>query len=199
MIIRGDMIILFATSNKNKAHEIAKLLPAHIKILTLDDLDLKEEIPETSPTIEGNAIQKANYIKEHYGIDCFADDTGLEVNVLNGEPGVHSARYAGKQRSDSDNIDLLLERLAPAEDRSARFKTVIALNIGEQQHIFEGIVNGAIRKERKGEFGFGYDSVFEPENIGKTFGEMTTAEKNQYSHRARAMAKMIAFLKTVVS
>ena len=193
------MRILFATSNKNKAHEIAKLLPSHLEILTLDDLDLKEEIPETSPTIEGNALQKANYITEHFGINCFADDTGLEVNALNGEPGVHSARYAGDQRSDNNNIDLLLERLASSHDRSARFKTVIALNINGQQHIFEGIVNGVIRIERKGEFGFGYDSVFEPENTGRTFAEMTTAEKNEYSHRARAMAKMIDFLKCITT
>ena len=191
------MKILFATSNKNKAQEIAKLLPPHLEIITLEDLDLKEEIPETSLTIEGNAIQKANYITEHFNIDCFADDTGLEVKALNGEPGVHSARYAGDQRSDSDNIDLLLERLGDFEDRSAQFRTVIALNFSGQQHIFEGIVEGLIRMERIGNHGFGYDSVFEPENLGRTFAEMTTTEKNEYSHRARAIAKMITFLESI--
>ena len=188
------MKLLFATSNQHKAREIAALLADHIEILSLNDINLKEDIPETQPTIEGNANQKADYILAHFAIDCFADDTGLEVHALHNEPGVKSARYAGEQRSDEDNMRLLLERLKNSEDRSARFKTVIALRIQGEAHTFEGIVNGHIRYEKSGTQGFGYDPVFEPENVGKTFGEMTMEEKNKYSHRARAFAKMIHFL-----
>lgn len=189
------MKILFATANQNKANEIQRVLPTEIEIITLKDIDLTEDIPETSDTIRGNALQKANYIKTHFNMDCFADDTGLEINALNGEPGVYSARYAGSQRSDEDNMALVLEKLQSHADRSARFKTVIALDLDGTLYEFEGIVNGVIRKEKSGENGFGYDPIFEPENCGKTFAEMTMDEKNNYSHRARATAKMIAFLK----
>lgn len=189
------MKILFATANQNKANEIQRVLPKEIEIITLKDIDLTEDIPETSDTIRGNALQKANYIKTHFNIDCFADDTGLEINALNGEPGVYSARYAGSQRSDEDNMTLVLEKLQSHADRSARFKTVIALDLDGTIHEFEGIVNGVIRKEKSGDNGFGYDPIFEPENCGKTFAEMSMDEKNNYSHRARATAKMIAFLK----
>ena len=188
------MKILFATSNENKANEIRKMLPSTIELITLKDIEINEDIPETSPTIEGNAKQKADYITTHFNINCFADDTGLEINALNGEPGVFSARYAGEQRSDTDNMQLVLDRLKTKEDRSARFKTVIALTIDKQQHLFEGIVNGVIRTEKSGTNGFGYDPIFEPENCGKTFGEMDMDEKNSYSHRARAVNKMIEFI-----
>ncbi len=189
------MKILFATANQNKANEIQRVLPSEIEIITLKDIDLTEDIPETSDTIRGNAIQKANYIKTHFNINCFADDTGLEIEALGGEPGVYSARYAGEQRNDEDNMALVLEKLQDHEDRSARFKTVIALELNGVLHEFEGIVNGTILKEKRGTNGFGYDPIFEPEQCGKTFAEMTMDEKNQYSHRARATAKMVAFLK----
>ncbi len=188
------MKIVFATSNLNKAAEIQQMLPAGLEVITLKDIDINEDIPETSLTIEGNAKQKADYITEHYNFNCFADDTGLEINALNGEPGVYSARYAGNQRSDSDNMDKVLEKLASTSDRSARFKTVIALTIDKQQYMFEGIVNGSIRHAKTGTNGFGYDPIFEPENCGKTFAEMSMNEKNQYSHRSRAFHKMITFL-----
>jgi len=189
------MKILFATANQNKANEIQRVLPSEIEIITLKDIDLTEDIPETSDTIRGNAIQKANYIKTHFNINCFADDTGLEIEALGGEPGVYSARYAGEQRDDEDNMALVLEKLQDQKDRSARFKTVIALELNGVLHEFEGIVNGTILKEKRGTNGFGYDPIFEPEQCGKTFAEMTMDEKNQYSHRARATAKMVAFLK----
>lgn len=188
------MKLLFATSNQNKAKEIRAVLPAGIELLTLKDIELNEDIPETSATIEGNAIQKANYILDNFQIDCFADDTGLEVNALNGEPGVHSARYAGEHRNDNDNMNLLLSKLEGSTDRSARFKTVIALTINGELFKFEGIVNGTILNEKRGKNGFGYDPIFEPENCGKTFAELDLKEKNTMSHRARAFAKMIDFL-----
>ena len=188
------MKILFATSNLNKAAEVSSMLPEHFEILTLKDIDHTEDIPETSPTIKGNAMQKANFILENYKIDCFADDTGLEITALDGEPGVVSARYAGEDRSDDANMALVLEKLNNESDRSAQFRTVIALNIKDMQLVFEGIVKGTILKVGRGENGFGYDPIFEPENCGKSFAEMTMDEKNSYSHRARAFAKMIEYL-----
>ena len=188
------MKILFATSNLNKAAEVSSMLPEHFEILTLKDIDHTEDIPETSPTIKGNAMQKANFILENYKIDCFADDTGLEITALDGEPGVVSARYAGEDRSDDANMALVLEKLNNESDRSAQFRTVIALNIKDMQLVFEGIVKGTILKVGRGENGFGYDPIFEPENCGKSFAEMTMEEKNSYSHRARAFAKMIEYL-----
>lgn len=187
------MKLVFATSNVNKAREISALLPETFEILTLKDLDLKEDIPETRPTLEGNARQKAEYIVENFSLDCFADDTGLEVASIGNEPGVKSARYAGEERSDEKNMALLQERLQ-GKDRSARFRTVISLHINNEYHAFEGIVNGLIREEKIGENGFGYDPIFEPENCGKTFAQMTLDEKNSFSHRARAFEKMITFL-----
>lgn len=190
------MKLLFATANQNKAKEIKALLPLNVELLTLADIDIQEDVPETSDTIEGNAVQKANYITDKFHVNCFADDTGLEIEALNGEPGVKSARYAGDQRSDSDNIHLVLSKLANHQNRSARFKTIIALNLDGEQFIFEGIVNGTIITEKMGSSGFGYDPIFEPENCGKTFAQMTMDEKNSYSHRARAFNKMIGFLKS---
>lgn len=189
------MKILFATSNQNKANEIRKMLPKTIELITLADIEITDDIPETSSTIEGNAKQKADYITEHFKLNCFADDTGLEIKALNGEPGVFSARYAGEQRSDEANIHLVLEKLKVFENRSARFKTVIALNLNGEQHLFEGSVEGEIRYEKSGTNGFGYDPIFEPEKCGRTFAEMITEEKNKFSHRARAIQKMITFLK----
>ena len=188
------MKILFATSNQNKAKEIAALLPDSYELMTLNDIDLNEDIPETQDTLDGNAKQKSEYVLTNFKLDCFADDTGLEIPSLNHEPGVRSARYAGEQRSSEANMQLVLDRLADKEDRSARFRTVISLELNGEQHLFEGIVNGTIRTEKSGDGGFGYDPIFEPENCGKTFGKMSMDEKNRYSHRARAFAKMIAFL-----
>jgi XTP/dITP diphosphohydrolase len=188
------MKILFATSNKNKAFEIQKLIPQGFEILTLNDIDLQEEIPETSDTIEGNAIQKTNYIVQNFGIDCFADDTGLEIEALNGEPGVYSARYAGEEKDSNNNIDLVLKKMEGITNRKARFKTVISLCLENKYYLFEGIVEGIIRNDKSGILGFGYDPIFEPENTGKTFAEMTIDEKNSISHRGRAFEKMVHFL-----
>ena len=188
------MKLLFATSNQNKAVEISQMLPNNFEILTLKEINHTEDVPETSDTIQGNARQKAEYINDKYGLNCFADDTGLEVSILNGEPGVKSARYAGKQRSDSDNMELLQKRLLGKKDRTAQFRTVICLILNDLELIFEGTVKGNILKEPRGNNGFGYDPIFEPENCGKSFAEMTLKEKNFYSHRARAFKKMIEFL-----
>lgn len=193
------MKLLFATANINKAKEIAALLPSSYELLTLRDIDLKEDIPETQNTLEGNAKQKSEYVLNNFNLDCFADDTGLEIPALNNEPGVRSARYAGEQRDSEANMQLVLDRLKGKEDRSARFRTVISLELDGKQYLFEGIVNGTIREGKSGDGGFGYDPIFEPENCGRTFGEMTMDEKNQYSHRARAFEKMINFLSEIVA
>lgn len=187
--------LIFATHNLNKATEIQGLLPDFIDILTLKDMDCNEDIPETSATIEGNAIQKAQYVYNKYQINCFADDTGLEIEALNNEPGIYSARYAGPQRNSEDNMALVLERLKGEENRNAQFRTVIALIIDGEIRTFEGIVKGEIRKRKKGSNGFGYDPIFEPENTGKSFAEMELEEKNKYSHRSRAIAKLSSYLK----
>ena len=190
------MKILFATANRNKAIEIQKIVPDGFEILSLKDINCSEEIPETSSTIEGNALQKTNYIVDKFNLNCFSDDTGLEIEALGGEPGVYSARYAGVEKDSEKNMDLVLENMKNCQNRRARFKTVIALYINGETHFFEGIVNGLIRYERSGDDGFGYDPIFEPENSGKTFGEMTIEEKNKISHRGRAFQKMIEFLKS---
>ena len=191
------MKILFATANKNKVIEIQNILPKGFEILSLNDIDLKEDIPETAETIEGNAIQKIEYIKKFFGIDCFADDSGLEIESLNGEPGVYSARYAGKERDSNKNMDLVLDKMHGLENRNARFKTVIALNLNNKIHVFEGIVDGIICTEKRGLHGFGYDPIFEPNNCGKTFAEMTIDEKNLISHRSIAFEKMLSFLNSI--
>lgn len=188
------MKLIFASHNENKAKEIRSLLPQHIELLTLSDMQLLEEIPETADTLEGNALLKASYVNDRFGLNCFADDTGLEVHALNGAPGVYSARYAGSSKDPEANIALLLKNLANVEDRSARFRTSIALYWNGEQHFFDGIVDGQIAKVRSGLDGFGYDPVFIPENSTRTFAEMTLQEKNQQSHRARALEKMIDFL-----
>ena len=188
------MKLIFATHNHNKAKEIQSLVPEGIQVLTLDDIECFDEIPETSPTLEGNANQKMQFIIDHYNVNCFADDTGLEIAALNGEPGVYSARYAGKMKDPNLNMDLVLNKLQDIEDRSARFRTVIALFWNGKKYQFEGIVNGKITVSKSGKDGFGYDPIFEPENCGKTFAEMSLLEKNNMSHRARAFNKMIEFL-----
>jgi XTP/dITP diphosphohydrolase len=188
------MKLVFATNNKNKLKEVQALLPEEIELLSLEEIGCTEDIPETAPTIEGNAIQKAEYVKKNYGYDCFADDTGLEVEALNGAPGVFSARYAGKEKSSEANIDKLLKELEGKEDRSARFKTVIALHLNGKLHTFTGICSGNIIFDRKGLQGFGYDPVFQAEGKQVTFAEMSLEEKSQISHRARATRKLIDFL-----
>lgn len=188
------MKLVFATQNKNKVKEIQALMPKGIELLSLEEIGCSEDIPETSPTIEGNAIQKADYVKEKYGYDCFADDTGLEVAALNGAPGVYSARYAGEEKSSDANIEKLLKELQNKEDRSARFKTVIALHFEGQLHTFTGICPGNVIFERKGLQGFGYDPVFQPEGKEVTFAEMELSEKSKISHRARATQQLIDFL-----
>jgi len=191
------MKILFATANKNKVIEIQKNVPPGFQIITLDDIDLKEDIPETSDTIEGNAIQKAEYIVKNFGIDCFSDDTGLEIEALNGAPGVYSARFAGEEKDANNNMDLVLVKMKGELNRNARFKTVIALSLGNEIHLFEGIVEGKIRETKVGTVGFGYDPIFEPENAGLTFAEMSIEDKNKMSHRSRAFDKMIRFLESI--
>ncbi len=188
------MKIIFASNNKNKVQEIQNQLPKSIQIVTLEEVGCTEDIAETGETLEENAIIKANYITEKYGLPCFADDTGLEIDALNGEPGVYSARYAGEDKNADKNMELVLEKLSASTNRKAQFKTVIALNINNEQHLFTGIVEGNIRNEKTGTNGFGYDPIFEPENLGKTFAEMSLEEKNKLSHRGRAVEKLVAFL-----
>lgn len=188
------MKIVFATNNKNKLKEVQALLPKEIQLLSLEEIGCTEDIPETAPTIEGNAIQKADYVKKNYGYDCFADDTGLEVTALDGAPGVYSARYAGEAKSSEANIDKLLKELEGKDERSARFKTVIALHLDGKLHTFSGICSGNIIFERKGSAGFGYDPVFQPEGKSLTFAEMSLEEKSEISHRARTTRQLIEFL-----
>lgn len=190
------MKIVFASNNPNKVKEIQMVLPDTIQLVSLADIGCTDDIPETADTLEGNAILKANYVTEKYGLNCFADDTGLEINALQGEPGVYSARYAGKQKSAEDNMQKVLLNLADAPDRSAQFKTVIALNLDGQQLLFTGLVNGQITTEKKGTNGFGYDPIFQAEGHDKTFAELTPLEKASCSHRARAVAQLVKFLTT---
>ncbi len=189
------MKLVFASSNNHKINEIKKLLPENIELLGLNDIQCFDEIPETAETIEGNAILKANYIKNNYGLNCFADDSGLEIEALNGQPGVYSARYAGEPKDDNKNIDKVLLNLDNQTNRKANFKTVICLNLNDKQYLFTGIVNGSIINEKKGDNGFGYDPIFVANGFDKTFAQMTFEEKNQISHRAKAVMQMIDFLK----
>ena len=187
--------IVFATNNAHKLRELREITAGVLNVLSLADINCHDDIPETADTIEGNAEIKANYIKEHYGYDCFADDTGLEVDALDGEPGVRSARYAGEDCISENNIDLLLRNLEGQSNRSARFRTAIALRIGNDVTLFEGIENGTILTERHGTGGFGYDSIFAPtEADGRSFAEMSADEKNAISHRGRATAALINYL-----
>lgn len=188
------MKIIFASHNQNKVKEIQNLLGNEIQLLSLTELGLEEDIPETANTIEGNSLLKAKYIWEKYQMTCFADDTGLEIEALNGEPGVFSARYAGDKKNDDANIDKVLFKLSGHENRNARFKTVITLIIDGQEFQFTGIVTGEIGLEKVGQNGFGYDPIFVPEKQGKTFAEMTLNEKNLFSHRARAFHQLVNFI-----
>ena len=186
--------IVFATNNIHKLSEIRAMMPKGIEVLSLSDINCHADIPETAETLEGNALQKARFIYDNYGYDCFADDTGLEVDALNGAPGVHTARYAGEQHDTEANTDKLLGEMKEKNDRHARFRTIIALIEKGEVHLFEGIVNGEIATERRGTDGFGYDPVFIPEDTGKTFAELGVSVKNEISHRARAVHKLINYL-----
>lgn len=188
------MKLCFATNNPHKLHEIRALLGRDFELLSLADTGCDEDLPETRETLEGNALQKAQYVYEHYHVNCFADDTGLEVDALDGAPGVFSARYAGPQRSDSDNIERLLGELKPATARKARFRTVIALIINGAPKTFEGVVNGVISEQIRGKEGFGYDPVFIPDGYTQTFAEIGSHEKNKISHRAIAVNKLLDYL-----
>lgn len=190
------MKLVFASNNKNKIAEIQSMLPESIKILSLEDINCLEDIPETADTIEGNAILKADYVTQKYGYDCFADDTGLEVNALNGEPGVYSARYAGEQKNADDNMNKLLEALKNEKNRSAHFKTVITLNLAGKQYLFTGIAKGEITLRKTGTNGFGYDPIFKPENYNETFAELPLEVKNKIGHRGKAVHQLIDFLST---
>lgn len=187
------MELIFATNNTNKLQEVQAMLTS-ITLKTLADINCTEDIPETSPTIAGNAIQKVNYLSEHYNVDGFADDTGLEIEALNGEPGVYSARYAGEEKSTEANMALVLKKLTTHTNRKARFVTIIALTLNGTQHLFEGVCDGKIISEKKGNDGFGYDPIFMPDGFDKTFAEMTMEEKASVSHRGKAVRKLIAFL-----
>jgi XTP/dITP diphosphohydrolase len=187
--------LCFATNNAHKLEEIQAILGNSFELLSLNDIHCKDELPETGNTLEANSLQKAQYLYDNYQVDCFADDTGLEVSALGGEPGVYSARYAGEQRSHADNVNLLLKNLVHKPDRSARFRTVITLIQGGKITQFEGIVNGKIIEELRGTEGFGYDPIFIPEEFDRTFAEMTLLEKGEISHRGRAFKKLVEFLK----
>ena len=192
------MKIVFATNNKHKLSEIRDILGNEIEVLSLDEIDCHADIPETSDTLEGNALQKAHYVYDNYHISCFADDTGLEVDALGGEPGIYSARYAGNNHDSEANMTKLLAKLGDNKNRKARFRTVIALILdgkNVEEKIFEGIVEGSIIKERRGGEGFGYDPIFQPEGYNHTFAELGSDIKNKISHRARATAKLVDELK----
>ncbi|MCD8044100.1 MAG: non-canonical purine NTP diphosphatase [Tannerellaceae bacterium] len=188
------MKIVFATNNKHKLEEVKSILSSKLEIVSLSEINCFNDIPETADTLEGNALQKAYYIKEHFNIDCFADDTGLEVEALNNAPGVYSARYAGEAHNAEANMQKLLKELEGAENRKARFRTVIALLLDGKEYIFEGIVNGKIIEEKRGNEGFGYDPVFVPDGYNQTFAELGMDIKNNISHRAQAIKKLADFL-----
>ncbi|MCB0455699.1 MAG: non-canonical purine NTP diphosphatase [Aequorivita sp.] len=188
------MKLVFATHNKNKFIEVKAMFPPHIELLSLNDIGCDEDIAETADTIEGNAILKANYVRNKYNLNCFADDTGLEVKSLNNAPGVYSARYASNTHDSTANIKKLLKNMEGKEDRSARFKTAIALNTEHGEIMFLGICEGKIIKELRGDSGFGYDPVFQPKGFDKTFAEMTLAQKSEIGHRGKAMRQLIDYL-----
>lgn len=189
------MEICFATNNQHKLNEVRALLNPELKIVSLEDIGCLEELKEDGATLEENAFQKAEYVYQQYNMNCFADDTGLEVEALGGEPGVVSARYAGDHRNNEDNILLLLKKLRNQDNRKAQFRTVISLIIDGQIHKFQGVVKGMIIDEKRGAEGFGYDSVFIPDGYHRTFGEMTMEEKGKISHRGKAVEELVKFLK----
>lgn len=190
------MTLVFASGNPNKTSEIQSKLEGFAEIKSLKDLDFHEEIPEPALTFQGNALIKAQFCKEKFGFDCFADDSGLEVDILNGKPGVFSARYAGPQKNDLDNLNLLLYNMTEETNRQAQFKTVIALIWKNETYFFEGIIRGTLTLEPIGNDGFGYDPIFIPEGYDRTFAQMTKEEKNKISHRAIAVEKMVHFIQS---
>jgi len=189
------MKLVFATNNQNKVNEIKSLLGAGIQILTLKDIGCNEELPETQETLEGNALQKARYVADNYNVNCFADDTGLEVESLNGAPGVYSARYAGLECKAQDNMAKILAELDGKENREAKFRTIVALILNGEEHSFEGTIDGSITGSKSGSDGFGYDPIFQPNGFDTTFSEMSMSQKNAISHRGKAVAGLVAFLK----
>ncbi|MDE7154620.1 MAG: non-canonical purine NTP diphosphatase [Muribaculaceae bacterium] len=190
--------LVFATNNSHKLEEIRRILGESFAVMSLADINCHDDIPENEPTLEGNAIAKARWVKEHYGYDCFADDTGLEVDALDGAPGVHSARYApGEGHDSAANMKLLLKNMEDKSDRKARFRTVIALTEGDRIKTFEGVCEGAITTSPAGNGGFGYDPVFVPEGDDRTFAQLSADEKNAVSHRGRATVKLINYLRNV--
>jgi len=188
--------LCFATNNQNKIAEIGQILGDEFKIQSLKDIGCSEELPENQNTLEGNSLEKAQYVFDHYQSSCFADDTGLEVEALNGDPGVISARYAGMQKDSNDNIDLLLSNLNNAKNRNAQFRTVITLVSQGGVKQFEGLIKGEILTSRRGDKGFGYDPIFQPAGYTKSFAELSMTEKNSISHRAIAFRKLVTYLKT---
>lgn len=188
--------IVFATNNKHKLEEVSTILKGKVEILSLADIDCFDEIAETADSLEGNALLKARFVKEKFGYDCFADDTGLEVEALDNAPGIYSARYAGEQRNSEENMDKLLTELSGKSNRCARFRTVIALIEGELETVFEGSVLGEITYEKSGSAGFGYDPIFRPDGYDLTFAELGNNEKNKISHRAKAVEKLVAHFRS---
>ena len=186
--------LVFATNNAHKLAEVSAIVGQGLMIVPLREINCEEDIPETADTLEGNALQKARYVKKHYGYDCFADDTGLEVDALDNAPGVYTARYAGPEHDSDANMRKLLSVMDGVENRKARFRTVIALILEGEEHLFEGIVNGSITREKRGNTGFGYDPIFIPEGQERTFAELGEEIKNTISHRARAVEKLAVFL-----
>lgn len=188
------MKLVFATHNKNKFTEVKAMLPNYIELLSLDDIGYNDDIPETAETIEGNAILKADYVREKYNLNCFADDTGLQVKSLNNEPGVYSARYAGASNNAIANMEKLLKNLEGKPNRNARFKTAIALNMEHEEIMFIGICEGEITQKPQGDSGFGYDPIFQPKGFDKTFAEMSLQQKSEIGHRGKAMRQLIDYL-----
>ena len=191
------MKIVFATNNPNKLKEIQSLIPKEIEIISLNEIGCNEDIPETGDTLEANAFQKAHYIKDNFNYDCFADDTGLEIDELNGDPGVYSARYAGPERNANANMNKVLNELKGKKNRKAQFRTAIALILKGEEHLFEGKVEGYISKDKQGNEGFGYDPIFIPENDIRSFAQMSMQEKGAISHRGRAVRKLVAYLNKI--
>ena len=189
--------LVFATNNDHKLRELTQIVPPEFELLSLNDIGCSDDIPETGDTLEINAAQKSYYIWEKYGINCFADDTGLEIEALGNEPGVYSARYAGEERSATANMLKVLQKMTNEPNRKARFRCVISVVIDGNEKQFEGIVNGTILTEKHGDAGFGYDPIFMPDGFSQSFAEMSAADKNQVSHRGRAVMKLVDYLKTI--
>ena len=187
--------LVFASHNKHKKQEVAEILGTSVEIVDLSELNCTEDIPETQNSLQGNALQKARFVRDKFGLDCFADDTGLEVEALNGAPGVYSARYAGPECNFDDNMQKLLREMQDTDNRKARFRTVVALLLDGREYLFEGEVRGEILKQKAGDHGFGYDPVFRPEGYDKSFAQLSPELKNRISHRAEAVQKMAHFLK----